>query len=145
MMNGRPPRRGNIPPAPPQQPDFHSLMLSGWMTNLTNLTNHVVEPTEKAASVLEKRTRVRGGEGRRINQLEQTRGDKPSLMNAIVEEAATVPDPVARKRRGPEPPAKPQPAKTSLVGKHRTKKLEDITSDERIPSDIRQFLASLQK
>lgn len=40
---------------------------------------------------------------------------------------------------------KPQPTKESLIGKHRTQKLSDITADERLPQDIRAFLASLQK
>ena len=59
-----------------------------------------------------------------------------------------LPDP-APKRRGAKVdkdiPPKPQPAKESLIGKHRTQRLTDITADERIPQDIRAFLASLQK
>lgn len=44
-----------------------------------------------------------------------------------------------------QPAPKPQPKKESLIGKHRTQRLSDITADERLPQDIRTFLASLEK
>lgn len=44
-----------------------------------------------------------------------------------------------------DPGPKPQPKKESLIGRHRAQKLSDITADERLPMDIRSFLASLEK
>ena len=44
-----------------------------------------------------------------------------------------------------DPGPKPQPKKESLIGRHRVQKLADITADERLPQDIRTFLASLEK
>lgn len=72
----------------------------------------------------------------------------PSNPSSVAPAPIALPNP-APKRKGAkadkEPAPKPQPAKESLIGKHRTQKLSDITADERLPQDIRTFLASLQK
>ena len=139
-MNNNPNRlrRGNIPPQPPKPQD----PVIAWVKAANSVSAEKKSDEVHANSTLDKRTRARGN--RRIGQGEQIRGEKP-VKDQIMAESAALPDPVKRKRRAPEVPEKPQPAKNSLVGKHRAKKLEDITADERIPSDIRQFLASLQK
>ena len=67
--------------------------------------------------------------------------DKKPLVPAISNPAQKKSARSAAKDPGP----KPQPKKESLIGRHRVQKLSDITADERLPVDIRTFLASLQK
>lgn len=74
----------------------------------------------------------------------------PAKTSVVESKAPVAPLADPAQKRGPrsaakDPGPKPQPKKESLIGRHRVQKLSDITADERLPVDIRSFLASLEK
>lgn len=93
----------------------------------------------------------RGADMRKPDSGCTTRKFGTPAKTSAVESKPLIPaiaDPAPRKAgrsAAKDPGPKPQPKKESLIGRHRVQKLSDITADERLPVDIRTFLASLEK